>query len=95
MDENNTTPETNLPDETENNKPEDSFFGKKRNMFGNFENNYKNNKPKAPDHHDEWFYDKRVHPEHVKAEPTGAYEEIVDDLIDIISKLLKELSKRK
>jgi len=95
MDENNTTPPPNLPDDNDKNKPKVPFFNKNRYPDGNFDN-YKNNKPKPVNHYDEWFEGKREHPQHVKAtQPTNVYDEIIEDLIDIVAKLLKELSKRK
>jgi len=88
MDENNTTPPPNVPDDNEKDKSKDSFFGKKRDYF---QENYKKIKT-----HEEYEkeYDWHHKPEPLPPTPS-AYEEIVDDLIDIIAKLLKELSKRK
>ena len=94
MDENNTTPPPNLPDDNDKDKPKVPFFNKNRYPDQKFENNYKNNKPKTINHYDEWFEGKREYKEQVKPTPS-VYDEIVEDLIDIIAKLLKELSKRK
>ena len=90
MDENNTTPPPNVPDDVTVGKPKpiknqfDDRFGP---------NNYRGNNKYEKEPHFDWHTENHK-PQPIK-EPISAYEEIVEDLIDIIAKLLKELSKRK
>jgi len=90
MDDDNTTPEPNVPDENADSKPPTAFFDLNK-QFG--PNSYRGNNKYEKEPHYDWDNEK-YKPQPIK-EPISAYEEIVDDLIDIISKLLKELSKRK
>lgn len=45
--------------------------------------------------HDQWYGKKPIPPSPLKKEPSSIYDEILEDLIDIVAKLLKELGKRK
>jgi hypothetical protein len=88
MDENNTTPPPNLPDDSGDDNSHKSIFDKKSYPKSQFENEYKKYKYKEDWHAHDTKVNKPV------TQP-NVYDEIVEDLIDIIAKLLKELSKRK
>lgn len=93
MEDDNTTPEANVPEENEENKPpkENEDFKKKASaFFDNRKNRQHNRYEKEPS-----YYHTYPTKNNLEQEPKNAYDEIVEDLIDIIAKLLKELSKKK
>jgi hypothetical protein len=80
MDEDNTTPESNLPDNNEDKYGKTHYQGNKR----------------AYSEHNDWYGSKPITHEPIsKKEQSSVYDEILEDLIDIVAKLLKELGKRK
>lgn len=93
MDENNTTPEPKVPDDEGTSKPEGEDFVKKPKNFNFFDKNIKSSK-QFDDYHEHKTHWTQPTPI-VKPEQPSSYDEIVEDLIDIIAKLLKELRKRK
>lgn len=84
MNEDNTIPEPNLPDNDEDKYGKTHYQGNKH-VGDEFSRH----------HHDGWYGQKPIPSSPPKKEQNSVYDEIAEDLIDIIAKLLKELSKRK
>ena len=98
MEEDNTTPEPNVPEENEsgnglNQNPESESEKKDAELYQTFKNKKfgKNYWEKQYEDHEYW----KRKPEPTISPKSNVYDEIVEDLIDIIAKLLKELSKKK
>lgn len=96
MDDDNTTPESNVPEENSDSNPQTVLFDnqlKDSDKYG--KTHYQGNK-RAYNEHEGWYGRKNTpHTPPFKKEPPSVYDEILEDLIDIVAKLLKELGKRK
>jgi hypothetical protein len=82
MDEDDTTPKPNPSDDDKDK------YGKTH-----YQGNMHIHDDYSKHQHDGWYGKKPIPPS--KKEQPSVYDEIAEDLIDIIAKLLKELSKRK
>lgn len=101
MDENNTTPEPNLPENDDSSNNTESENTESSSTVSEFAKLYKQKfgtKKQSWQGDDHWNREQykgyEIYSQH-KESRSNVYDEIVEDLIDIIAKLLKELSKKK